>query len=162
MKWFSNPKSLEDLKIQYKKLALKHHPDRGGRLEDMKQINAEYDELFARLQYIHENAKGETYTAEKSAEAPDEYRDIINAVIGLENITIEICGSWLWITGNTYIHREILKKLHFRFSKSKLAWYYHNDGWSRRGKKKFSLEEIRQLHGSEIIKGKPELRLRLV
>ena len=163
MKWFSNPTSLEELKKQYHKLVMQHHPDRGGSEADMKSINNEYDRLFEKLKNTHENAKGETYTAQtETTETPDEFKEIIEKLITLDGIVIEICGSWLWITGNTYIHREILKKLQFRFSKSKLAWYYHNDGWSRRGKKKFTLDEIRQLHGSEIVKSRPALKFEVV
>lgn len=46
MKYFKEVKSLEDLKKQFKKLAMKHHPDRGGDQEIMKAINNEYDKLF--------------------------------------------------------------------------------------------------------------------
>ena len=80
MKWFNNPKSLEELKKQYKKLACKHHPDiSGGSEKDMKEINAEYDLLFSKLKNVHENVKGETYTSkEETTETPDEFKDIIN------------------------------------------------------------------------------------
>lgn len=46
MKYFKNVNSLEDLKKQFKKLAFKHHPDRGGDAEIMKAVNNEYDMLF--------------------------------------------------------------------------------------------------------------------
>ena len=35
----------EQLKAAYKKLAVQHHPDRGGNTEVMKDINAAYDSL---------------------------------------------------------------------------------------------------------------------
>lgn len=41
MKWFSNPQTLEQLKKQYKKLAIQHHPDVGGSVTNMQEINAE-------------------------------------------------------------------------------------------------------------------------
>ncbi|PXV66842.1 hypothetical protein CLV62_104103 [Dysgonomonas alginatilytica] len=47
MKHFSNITSLEDLKSQYKKLALANHPDKGGKTETMQEINNEYDILFS-------------------------------------------------------------------------------------------------------------------
>ena len=125
MKWFNNPSTLEELKQQYKKLALKHHPDLGGNTSDMQEINNEYDLLFARLKNTHATAEGKTYTASKeTTETPDEFKNIINALINLDGINIELCGSWLWITGNTKEHKEVLKGLHFRWSKSKCAWYY--------------------------------------
>jgi hypothetical protein len=46
MNYFKNIKSLEDLKNTFKKLARTHHPDMGGDVEIMKQINNEYDCLF--------------------------------------------------------------------------------------------------------------------
>lgn len=44
--YFKRIKSFEDLKAQFKALALKHHPDVGGDIEVMKEINGEYDVLF--------------------------------------------------------------------------------------------------------------------
>ena len=41
MKWFKNPETLEDLKKQYHRLAMKHRPDVGGTVQAMKEINAE-------------------------------------------------------------------------------------------------------------------------
>ena len=78
MKWFNNPSTLEELKQQYKKLALKHHPDLGGNTADMQEINNEYDLLFARLKNTHATAEGKTYTAStETTETPDEFKNII-------------------------------------------------------------------------------------
>lgn len=46
MKYFKSINSLEDLKSQFKALLKKNHPDNGGDVEAMKQINVEYDALF--------------------------------------------------------------------------------------------------------------------
>lgn len=48
MRYFCSVKSFEDLKAQYRALAMKNHPDRGGDLATMQAINAEYDALHAR------------------------------------------------------------------------------------------------------------------
>ena len=148
--WFTNPTTLEELKKQYKKLAIANHPDRGGRVEDMQEINAQYDALFHRLKNVHKSASGETYTArEETTETPEQFRNIIEKLIHLDGIDIEICGSWLWITGNTYANRETLKELRFKYSKNKNAWYYHEEGYRKHSHKTFSLDEIRDLWGSE-------------
>lgn len=150
MKWFTNPQTLEDLKKQYKALAIKHHPDMGGNTSDMQEINAEYDRLFATLKNVHKSASGETYTAkEETTETPEEFRTIIEKLIHLDGIEIEICGSWLWVTGNTYANRETLKELRFKYSKNKNAWYYHGAGYVKHSRKTFTLEQIRDLWGSE-------------
>lgn len=163
MKWFNNPSTLEELKQQYKKLALKHHPDLGGNTEDMQGINNEYDLLFARLKNTHATAEGKTYTTKaETPETPDEFKNIINALINIKGIIIELCGSWLWITGNTKEHKEVLKGLHFRWSKSKCAWYYHTSDYKKSSKKTYSLDEIRDLYGSETIKSEPPLKLAII
>ncbi|MCD7728505.1 MAG: molecular chaperone DnaJ, partial [Clostridia bacterium] len=70
-KFFKDVDTVEELYNQYKKLAMQYHPDHGGRLEDMQQINAEYDELKKKVGNIHKAANGETYENEsQSAEAP--------------------------------------------------------------------------------------------
>ena len=150
MKWFTNPQTLEELKKEYKKLVFKHHPDKGGKTSDMQEINAEYDSLFARLKNVHKSASGETYTAkQETTETPEQFREIIEKLINIEGIEIEICGAWLWITGNTYPNRETLKSLHFKYSKGKNAWYWHEAGYRKHSSKTFSLDEIRDLWGSE-------------
>ena len=65
MKWFTNPQTLEELKKQYKTLVFTHHPDKGGRTEDMQAINAEYEALFARLKNVRKSADGTIYTAKE-------------------------------------------------------------------------------------------------
>lgn len=49
MKYFNNCGSLEELKKEFRRLAMIHHPDRGGNVEVMKAINNEYDMLFPTL-----------------------------------------------------------------------------------------------------------------
>ena len=163
MKWFTNPQSIEELKQQYKKLALKHHPDIGGTNEAMQEINTEYDLLFSQLKNIHKSAAGETYTAKtETTETPEEFKHIIDCLIHLAGIKIEICGSWVWITGSTYQHREQLKKLNFKYSRSKSAWYFHSEGYRKHNSKSFSLDEIRDLYGSKTIRAEPKLKLAVV
>lgn len=54
-KHFENIGTLEELRKQYKELLKNHHPDKGGILEIMQEINAEYDRLFKILKDQHEN-----------------------------------------------------------------------------------------------------------
>lgn len=75
MKYFTNIKTLDDLKKEYRRLVMLNHPDRGGDVETMKEINNEYDALFPvfKLKYnqtasepTHETAqstRSEFYTA---------------------------------------------------------------------------------------------------
>lgn len=148
--FFENVTNLNELKAEYKRLVMKNHPDMGGDLRTMQTINAEYDKLFAILKREH-NAKAATDTATKATtETPEEFRAVVEAIINLDGIEVELCGSWLWVSGETYKHKDALKDAKFRWSRSKKMWYWHHaeDGahWSR-GKK--TMEEIRNTYGSE-------------
>ena len=163
MKWFTNPKSLEELKKQYKQLALKNHPDIGGSNAAMQEINAEYDLLFARLKNVHQTAEGKTYTTEtETTETPDEFKDIIEKLIHFKGVKIEVCGSWLWVTGKTIDYRAQLKEMRFKWSKSKVAWYYHRNEYRKHTSRSFTLDEIRDLYGSQTISEQPELKLQVI
>lgn len=153
MKWFKPiPETLEDLKKLYKKLAFKNHPDCGGSTETMQEINAEYESLFGRLKDTHKNAQGEFYTSYKeTTETASEFMDIIEKLIRMDGIEIEVCGSWLWVTGNTKSHKDELKALKFRWSSNKAAWYFHRDGYKKRSNKSLTLDDIRGYYGSEKI-----------
>ena len=87
MKWFSNPETLEDLKKQYHRLAMKHHPDVGGTEQAMKEINAEYEKLFNGLKDTHKNAEGEFYQSRTATtETAAEFMDIIEKLIHMDEI----------------------------------------------------------------------------
>lgn len=61
-KYFKKVKSYENLKEQYKTLLKKNHPDNGGEVSKMQEINAEYDALFKIWKDRHESETGETVT----------------------------------------------------------------------------------------------------
>lgn len=154
MKYFTNIKSVEELKKQYKTLCKKYHPDLNEEdtNEIMKEINAEYARLFEQYKNIHENSDGETYTAKESTtEQSGDFIKIINSIINF-NIDIEIIGSWVWCF-NSYNYRNELKALGFTYAAKKRAWVWHS-GEFRRTRKEMPLEGIREKYGSEIIKTK--------
>ena len=160
MKWFNNPQTLEDLKKQYKRLAMLHHPDRGGNTADMQEINNEYDELFQQLKNVHKAANGSTYkTRGEGSEKAEDFRQVIDVLIRLNGLKIEICGSWIWVTGDTLSHKTALKSLKFKWSRNKKAWYFHGTEYHKFSKKSFTLNEIRDMYGSEVVESAQPLRI---
>lgn len=147
MKWFNNPQTLEELKKQYKQLAIKHHPDMGGSTQDMQEINAEYEMWFKK------------FTTEETTETSEEYRIIIETLINLEGIEIEICGTWVWITGDTKPHKETLKGIGFKWASKKHAWYWHSEGYKKMHKGNYTLDEIREMHGSQKVRTEHKTRI---
>ena len=143
------PQTLEELKAMYRKLAVKHHPDRGGDVEVMKAVNNEYDELFTRLKDIHQTKEGETYTAkQESGETSEQFKNIIDELMRMDDIIIEIIGCFIWVTGNTKIYKNKLKDLKFQWHSKKTAWYLKPEDYKKRNRKDYNLNEIRDMYGT--------------
>jgi curved DNA-binding protein CbpA len=144
-KFLGHCQTLEQLKQEYRALALKVHPDCGGNESDMIALNNEYDELSQRLPKT--NAQGETYQP-KERECPEQFRSAVMVAMHMNGVQLELCGCWLWATGNTREHKDELKAAGYKWSANKAAWYWHEDGYHKHGKKSYSLDEIRAMHGS--------------
>lgn len=126
MTYFKNVNTLEELRKQYKELLKNFHPDNeNGSVEITQEINSEYDRLFKVLKDKHGK---QTTASDKETDFNKAYwnyeedkalREILQKVVHLANITIEICGSWIWISGNTYQHKAELKEIGFRWAGQK-------------------------------------------
>lgn len=144
--YFKKCTTLEELKAEYKRLALMHHPDRGGDLETMKAINAEYDMCFPRLKDIHKTREGQTYT-KATDEAPAFFRDLIDQLFRMDGIRIEVIGCFVWVSGNTRPHKDQLKALGFKWHSRKACWYLAPAGYHKKSRKAYSMEDIRDMFG---------------
>jgi hypothetical protein len=143
------PKTLEELKAQYRKLAFQHHPDRGGSHEAMKAVNNEYDALFPKLKDVHQTKEGTTYTARQTTtETADSFKDLIAELMKMDGITIEVIGCFVWVTGDTKPNKDRLKALGFQWHSKKLAWYLAPEDYRKRSRKDYDLETIRTMYGT--------------
>ena len=148
MKYFTNINTLDELKAAYRRLSMKHHPDRGGDTATMQEINAEHDELFERLKKQH-NASA--YEFHQTTETPEEFREIIELLLRLEGLTVELCCSLLWIGGDTRQHKETLKAAGCRWSNNKKLWYWHHAEEGRKWRRgKATMSDIRMKYGSQV------------
>lgn len=141
-------KNLDELKAEYRRLVKKYHPDCGGTDEIMKEINNEHDRLFEELKAKH-NAKADEY--HQTTETAEEFREIIEALLNLDGLVIELCGSWLWISGQTMKHKDALKAAGCRWSSNKKMWYWRHEEQGRRWHKgNRTIGEIRTKYGSQV------------
>lgn len=158
MKYFVNCETLEDLKREYRRLSKIHHPDCGGDLATMQAINAEHDAVFEQLKAA-QNARADadqTGRAWHTTETPEEFRRVVEVLLKLD-LTVELCGSWLWISGDTKPHKDELKSVGCRWSSSKKMWYWHHpEQGHTRSRGKSSMDSIRSRYGSQRFRGKKE------
>ena len=154
------PETAEQLKTQYRALAMIHHPDRNGNVAIMQEINNQFAKLFEQLKNTHDNANGERYTTQAStAETSADYINVISRLIHFDGITIEIIGRFIWISGDTKPIKDILKELGFKWHSKKAMWYLSYPGYQRKSRRNMSIDEIRNMFGSETVESKPAQRL---
>ena len=72
MKYFTTCTTLDELKKEYRRLAMANHPDRGGDETTMKAINAEYDAVFPTFKLAY-NRTAQTPTAETAQSTRSEF-----------------------------------------------------------------------------------------
>ena len=155
---------IEELKKVYFTLAQELHPDHGGDAEEFKILNSEYQELFPRFKNIHKNVNPEIqqdyYESTKPIkECPDDFIVIVTALLKIKGIDVELCGRWLWISGNTYECKDTLKAMGCRWnSKKKMwSWHYKEDGVYYK-RKSTPMETIREMYGSQRFAAEEERR----
>lgn len=145
--YFQNINSVEELKKAYRKLAFRYHPDRGGDTEIMKAVNAEYEALFKKL-----NVKDEA-TGKSKHNLNDGFREMIDRIISLDGLDIEICGSWIWVSGDTKKHKDALHAAGYFWARKKVMWYWRpEDAKVRRSTGMTDMDYIRHMYGSEKVK----------
>ena len=164
--YFTSCKTAEELKQAYKQLARKLHPDCNHDRDttaEFQRMQAEYESAWERLKDCHVNKDGEFYTASTpTEETAADFMNIINELLKYSEITVELCGSWLWVYGNTKPIKAVLNKFKFRWSSNKAAWYFHFGGYKKFSKKPVSLERIREMYGSEVFNRNPDFTPDLV
>lgn len=155
MRYFNDCKTAEEVKSRFFKLAKELHPDNGGDAEEFKNMMAEYKVAFDRLKNVHATKEGQTYTKtgeQATTETPEEFADIINKVIFFDGVTVEIVGSWVWLTGNTMAYKDEIKAAGFWWSRNKKAWYYNGDTKKTHRRGRYTMEQLRNKWGAETVK----------
>jgi hypothetical protein len=151
MQYFTNCKNINEAKSTYKNLAKQFHPDiaQYDTTAIMQAINSEYAFAIAKL------AKGDTNLSSEQVEDEilnaEAYKNAVNVAINLNGITIELCGGWLWIGGNTYPVRASLKEAGFMFACAKKMWYFRSPEYATNNRKKMDIDQIRSKYGSQQI-----------
>jgi|694.fasta_scaffold19382_4 hypothetical protein len=142
--------SLDELKKQYHSLALKYHPDReGGSTELFQALQLEFETLTDN--YL-KNQKFTASDAKNEIIIDETIKAIIMELMEFETIKIELVGTWIWISGNTYPIKDVLKKLNFKFAPVKKMWYLNTTGEKIRSKGDKTIDQIRNKYGSTEIK----------
>lgn len=135
----------EQIKSAYKKACSKYHPDKNpAGLEIMKMVNVAYEVL--------KSYDGKATVTGDAAQYGDEMAKALNMISGL-GLLIEICGAWVWVSGNTKNYKDALKSAGFKWAAKKLCWYFRpSDAKRSRSFGQYSMDIIRAKYGSVTVK----------
>lgn len=151
MNYFANLNTVEQIKSEYRRLAMKHHPDRGGDTATMQEINAQY---LAALQGCH----GQTTMGSDKQEHRYWYhreteQEIMDALATILRIKMDaevwLIGKWIWVMGNTKPVKEQLKEAGCKRHSKRSAWYWHNNEYRSTFNRRVDLNGLASMYGYE-------------
>ena len=136
--------TINDLRKAYKEMALKYHPDLNPNgLEMMKLINQAYELLsdcVGSWDHSSDSSSDESLA--------DTFDEILSKIAHLVGVEIEVCGTWLWVTGQTFSVKGALKEAGCKWASKKKAWFWKPADQKSKSRKEWSLDQIRSEHGS--------------
>jgi hypothetical protein len=115
--------------------------------EMMNTIREEYDKLMI----VFKDAMLAEAVKEKEQASVSQKIKELQEKIDPAGLHLEICGTWLWVTGKTYLVKDTLKELGFRYSSSKLSWYYRQEDDRSPNQEPIPLDLIREKYGSSVV-----------
>jgi len=123
--YFENLTSPELVKTEFRRLAMKHHPDVGGDNDTMRIIIEEYHAALKKLdgyESVGTDGREHTYTYREAYEQA--IIEKIEELLGLhlDGVEIWIVGTWIWVDGNTRPYKEALKKTGFTWIPFRRKW----------------------------------------
>ena len=105
------------------------------------------------------NTQAREQGTHETNEMPEQYRDVILNIIDLAGVEIELIGNWIWVSGNTYEHKAILKENGFSWANNKKMWYWRPEEYKTYSRKTKDINDIRNKYGSQkIVDNTPKLK----
>ena len=144
--------SMVTLRAFFHKLCLELHPDKHPNEAEkykalFQDMMNEYEEFLLYFIPGQNQAQRDKKSPEFTQEAETDLAQVIADLMKFSALVIEICGSWLWVSGNTYSIKEQLKDLGFKWQHSKKLWYFAGYEFKPRKRKIMSMDHIYTRYG---------------
>ena len=163
--WFAGCIKVAEIKALFRELAMQWHPDRGGDLRTMQEINAQYQEALKAKhlsETFDETGEKRTYYYNECTER--EIIDVVSQLVALNipTINIEIIGLYVWVTGDTKPVKDRIKTVMInndshtmRFHSVRNCWFFKPEklkSYRPRYSGK-SLDELADKYGRKTVSG---------
>lgn len=147
--------TLDMCKDAYRKACKKYHPGiNPAGTEMMKALNLAW-ECLQKLDWNRQVNNVENVDINYG----DELNKFINTIITLEGIMIEVCGAWVWLSGNTKPYKDIIKAAGASWASKKSMWYFRPKEWKKSNHSEWEMEKIRAKFGSQGVASVPITKL---
>lgn len=152
--YFSQCATVAEVKAEYRRLAMLHHPDRGGDTATMQAVNAAYHDALKRMdgqQTAGTDGKQHTYRYDQQRE--NEIAAALAKILAIKmQATVALIGNWIWVTGDTKPVKEELKAVGCMWHAKRLAWYWRPEEqkYMHRYNKNADLGDLAALYGYKI------------
>ena len=114
----------------------------------MATINVQYERICHK--FIRQQPESPKHNYSEMDRVSEAIRKVLEQLLTIPSIKIEVCGLWVWVTGDTRACKDWLKSMGLHYAFKKQAWYFA--GIPSHSRKNHSLDEIRILYGSNIIR----------
>lgn len=141
--FFSDLHSVEDVKKHYRQLAMQHHPDLGGDVAMMQEINRQYQNALKACDGQQSDGHAYRYMPDIEQELMDKLHELLK----LRGLEISLIGYWLWVSGDTKRNKDALKSAGLQWHSKRVCWYYKPKGWKRTRQSNASLDELASKYG---------------
>lgn len=152
MSYFTHAQTPDDIRAEYRRLAMANHPDRGGDTATMQAINLAYEaalkacsgQSFRRAQPTDDGRETWTYTYNEATERElmEAINRVLNAVAHVQDVAVTLVGTWIWITGNTRPVKDGLKSAGCWWNSRRSSWNWHPAGHGSRYSRTKDLADI--------------------
>lgn len=141
--YFAHLHTVEDIKSHYRKLAMEHHPDHGGDLATMQELNRQYQEALKACDGQEKDGHSYRYMPDIEQELMDKLLELLK----LRSLEIALIGYWIWVSGDTKPNKDALKALGLQWHSKRTCWYYKPQGWKHSHQSKGSLSDLARKYG---------------
>lgn len=148
--YFANCTTLDEAKKMYRKLAFQMHPDRGGNEVEFKEMLNQ----FHAFRPATEKFKGES---DQWVNFGPVYSSIIDQLLNIDGIIVEVVGSYIWLSGNTFEAKGKIKSIDTQghmeagWASRKKQWYFKPAGYRPRSRQEHTMDELRGMFGSTTV-----------
>jgi hypothetical protein len=132
--WFVGLHTVEEIKSHYRRLAMQHHPDRGGDTAKMQDINAQY---LVALKACHgqtsHDTEGREHTYRYNEAVEQAVMDKLYEILRIKfDGQVSLIGTWIWIQGETRPVKDQLKAIGCLWHSKRAMWYWRQQEYRSR------------------------------